>query len=214
VSLKLENLVKAIEEAKKAAKPRRFIQSYELIIKLKDVDTKQPENRFSELVVLPHPPARKLSKVAVIADGDMALKAREAGADLVITREELEKIAGSKKEAKKIAKSFDAFLAQADLMPIVGRLIGRYLGPRGKMPQPVLPSVDLKALIDRVKKSVRVRLRDQPLIMCRVGTEDQSPKEVAENTMAVLNFVLSKFKMQNIDRVYLKLTMGPPVRVV
>jgi len=214
VSLKLENFVKAVDEAKKTAKPRRFVQSYELIIKLKDVDTKQPENRFSELVALPCPPARKLSKVAVIADGDMALKAREAGADLVITREELEKIAGSKKEAKKIARSFDAFLAQADLMPLVGRLIGRYLGPRGKMPQPVPSSADLKALIDRVKRSVRVRLRDQPLIMCRVGTEDQSPKEVAENAMTVLNFILNRFKPQNIERVYVKLTMGPPVRVV
>jgi len=214
VSLRMESLVKAIEEAKKIAKPRRFVQSYELIIKLRDVDTKRPENRFSELVALPNPPPRKLSKVAVIADGDMALKAREAGADLVITREELEKIAGSKKEAKKVAKAFDAFLAQADLMPVVGRLIGRYLGPRGKMPQPVPPSADLKAFIDRAKRSVRVRLRDQPLIMCRIGAEDQNPKEVAENAMAVLNFLLNRFKPQNIERVYVKLTMGPPVRVV
>lgn len=214
MSFDLRNLEKAIEEAKKLAKPRRFVQSYELIIKLRDVDTKQPENRFSELVVLPHPPARKLSKVAVIAEGDMALKARDAGADFVIARDDLEKLAGSKKDAKKIVKSFDVFLAQADLMPLVGRLIGRYLGPRGKMPQPIPPSADVKAFIDRARRCVRVKLRDQPLIMCRIGTEEQNAREVAENAMAVVNFLLSKFRPQNIERVYVKLTMGPPVRVV
>jgi len=214
MSLDLKNLEKAIEEARKLAKPRRFVQSYELIVKLRDVDTKQPENRFSELIALPHPPARKLSKVAVIAEGDMALKARDAGADFIMTREDLEKVASSKKDAKKIVKSFNVFLAQADLMPLVGRLMGRYLGPRGKMPQPVPPSADVKTFIDRAKRSVRVKLRDQPLIMCRIGTEDQSAKEVAENAMAVMNFLLSKFKPQNVERVYVKLTMGPPVKVV
>lgn len=214
MSLDLKSLEKAVEEAKKLAKPRRFVQSYELIIKLRDVDTKQPENRFSELIALPYPPPNKPSKVAVIAAGDLALKARESGADLVLTREDLEKIAANKKEAKKIAKTYDAFLAQADLMPLVGRLLGRYLGPRGKMPQPVPPTADIKVLIDRAKRSVRARLRDQPLVMCRVGSEIQSPREVAENAMSVINFLLSRFKPYNIERVYIKLTMGPPVRVV
>jgi len=92
--------------------------------------------------------------------------------------------------------------------------MGRYLGPRGKMPQPVPPSADVKTFIERAKRSVRVKLRDQPLIMCRIGTEDQSAKEVAENAMAVMNFLLSKFKPQNVERVYVKLTMGPPVKVM
>lgn len=213
MSVRLENLLKAVEEAKKISEPRRFIQSYEIVVKLKDVDVKQPSNRFSELISLPHFSHKKLSKVAVIAEGDMILKAREAGADIIISREELEKISANKKEAKKLAKSYDVFLAQADLMPHVGRLLGRYLGPAGKMPQPLPPSADVKAIIDRAKRSVRVRLRDQPQIMCRIGSEDQPAKEVAENAVAILNFLLNRFKPQNIEKIYVKLTMGPPVKV-
>lgn len=213
MSVEVEALVKAIEEAKKLAKPRRFTQSYELIVKLRDVDVRKPENRFVQLIALPNPPPNKLSKVAVIADGDMALRAREAGADAVITREELEKVAASKRDAKKLAKRYDVFIAQADMMPLVGRLLGRFLGPRGKMPQPVPPTVDIKPLIDRAKRSIRIRLRDQPQVMCRIGSEEQDPKEVAENAMAVLNFLLSRFRPYNVEKIYVKLTMGPPVRV-
>lgn len=214
MSVRLEELVKAIKDAKRISKPRRFAQGYELIVKLRDVDIKQPENRFSELVVLPNPPPQKLLKVAVIADGDMAIKAREAGAGIVVTREVLEKVSGNKKEVKKLVREYDVFLAQADMMPLIGRLLGRHLGPRGKMPTPLPPSADVRAAIDRVGRAVRVRLRDQPQVACRIGVETQDPKQVAENAIAVLNFLLNRFKPQNIERVYVKLTMGSPVRVV
>ena len=213
MSFRLDRIVKAVEEAKSKAKPRKFAQSYELIVKLRDVDVKQAENRFAELVSLPYPPPNKLSKVAVIAEGDLLLKAKEAGADTVLSRADIEKLASNKKEAKKLAKEYDVFLAQAELMPIVGRLLGRYLGPRAKMPQPVPPGADIKALIDRAKRSVRVKLRDQPQIMCRIGSELQSAKEVADNAAAILNFLLSRFKPHNLERIYIKLTMGPPVEV-
>jgi len=213
MSVNVSRLVEAIRKAKAAAKPRRFTQSYELIVKLRDVDVKQPENRFVELVRLPHPPPDKRLKVAVIAEGDLLLAAKDAGADAVLSRADIEKVAANKKEAKKLAKSYDVFLAQADLMPIVGRLLGRYLGPLAKMPLPVPPGTDLKSMIERTKSSVRVKLRDQPQVMCRIGSEAQSPEEVAENAAAVLNFLLSRFKPYNIERVYVKLTMGPPVEV-
>ncbi len=213
MSVKFEGLIEAIKKAREVSKPRKFIQSYELIVKLRDVDIKQPENRFSELIQLPNPPPKKLAKVAVIADGDMALKAREAGADAIITRDILEKIASSKKDAKKIARTYDVFIAQADLMPFVGRSLGRYLGPRGKMPQPVPSTADLKPLIERARRSVRVRIRDQPQVQCRIGSETQDPKEVGENALAVINFLLGRFKPHNIEKIYIKLTMGPPVKV-
>lgn len=213
MSVKVDRLVRAIEEAKSKAKSRRFTQSYEMIVKLRDVDVKKSENRFVELIVLPYPPPNKSSSVAVIAEGDLLLKAREAGADIVLSRADLEKIAASKKEAKKLAREYDVFLAQADLMPLVGRLLGRYLGPRAKMPQPILPGTDLVSAIGRAKGSVRIKLRDQPQIACRIGSEAQNSKEVAENATAVLNFLLNRFKPHNIERVYVKLTMGLPVEV-
>lgn len=214
MSLDLSKVAKAVEEAKRLAKPRKFAQSVELIIKLRDVDMKRPENRINMEVVLPHPPPEKLAKVAVIATGDLALKAREAKADMVITREDLEKAAANKRLARKLAKSVDFFLAQPDLMPVVGRYLGKYLGPRGKMPRPVPPSADIAAMIERYRKCIRIRTRDQPLVMCRVGLETQSPEEIAENIGAVVEALKTKFKIPyNVERMYVKLTMGPAVEV-
>lgn len=213
MSVPLDKLVSAIKEAKERSKPRRFKQSVELIIKLRDVDVKKPENRINMTVPLPHPPPNKLARVAVFATGDLALKAKEAGVDAVIDRDDIAKIASEKKEAKKIARSYDFFYAQPDMMPLIGRMLGRYLGPRGKMPEVLPPTADVKAMVDRAKRSIRLRIRDQPLVMCRIGTEDQSEKELAENASEVINALLRKFEPRNIERMYVKLTMGPPVEV-
>ncbi|HDI31420.1 MAG: 50S ribosomal protein L1 [Thermoprotei archaeon] len=213
MSVSIDRLASAIKEAKERSKPRRFKQGVELIVKLRDIDVKKPENRINVSVPLPHPPMSKLAKVAVFATGDLALKAKEAGVDAVIDKDEIAKIASEKKEAKKIARSYDFFYAQPDMMPLIGRMLGRYLGPRGKMPEVLPPTANVKAMIERAKRSVRLRIRDQPLVMCRIGTEDQSEKELAENANEVLNALLRKFEPRNIERVYVKLTMGPPVEV-
>nr|WP_225876063.1 50S ribosomal protein L1 [Infirmifilum lucidum] len=204
----------AIKKALEASpRKRRFKQSVEMIITLRDVDLKKPENRINTVVTLPYPPPSKLAGVVVIATGDVALKAREAGADLVIDRDELQKLSGDKKAIKKLAKKYDFFLAQTDLMVQVGRTLGRYLGPRGKMPQPIPPNVPVAPLIDRFKKSVRIRIKDDPVVMCRIGVEDQPVEHLAANAKAVLDELLKKFTHYNIDRIYFKLTMGRPVKL-
>lgn len=213
MSIPTERFVNAIKEAKEKSKPRRFKQSVELIIKLRDVDVKRPENRLNIGVPLPHPPPDKPAKVAVFATGDLALKAKEAGVDAVIDKDGVAKIASEKKEAKKVAKTYDFFYAQPDMMPLIGRYLGRYLGPRGKMPDVLPPTADVKALVERAKRSIRLRIRDQPLVMCKIGTEEQSEKELAENANEVINALLKKFELRNIERIYVKLTMGPPIKV-
>lgn len=211
--LQKDLLSEAIEEAKRRGKKRRFTQSVEMIITLRDVDIKQPQNRINIAVPLPYPPPNKLARVGVFATGDLALRAKEAGADIVLGREDIQKLAGDKKAAKKLAKSYDFFLAQTDLMPLVGRFLGRYLGPRGKMPQPVPPNAPIDALIQRFRRSIRIRVRNEPQIMCRIGTEDQPTEQLVANATAVINEVLKKFQPTNIDRIYFKLTMGPAVMV-
>ena len=213
MSFPLSKIGEAIREAKKKSKPRRFTQSVELIITFRDLDVKKPENRINLTVVLPHPPKNKRPKVAVIASGDLALRAREAGADLVIDREELAKIASDKKQIKKIASEYDFFFAQADLMPLVGRFLGRYLGPRGKMPTPVPPNVNISPFIERARRSIRLRMRNQPQVLCRVGSEDQPVEEILKNVEEVLNAITKRIDPRHINKVYVKLTMGPVVEV-
>ena len=211
--INFDAVLKALGEAKKLAKPRRFKQAIELIIKLRDVDVRKPENRFNQIVTLPHPPSKNI-KICVFGKGDFVLKAREAGADLVLTNEDIVKYGQDRRALRKLAKKFDFFIAEADLMPLIGRMLGPILGPRGKMPLPVPPRADVKPIIDRLRRSIRIRMRNQPLIMCKVGEEDMDPKHVVENINAVFEALSRKYKIPyNIEKVYLKLSMGPPVQV-
>lgn len=209
-----KNLLEAIKEAKERSRKKGFSQSIELIISLKGVDPKKSENRIQELIELPHPPGAENS-ICVFASGEMALKARRAGADLVMERSELETLMGDKKSQKKLAKSYNFFIAEAPLMPLVGRVLGTTLGPRGRMPTPVSPTASVEEQIESHRKMVLVRLRGQPVLQCRVGKEDTPPEQVAENVHAVLRRVEGRLRRgtKNIRSIRLKTTMGSPVKV-
>ncbi len=208
-----DNLVKAIEKAIQVAPKRNFKQSVDLIVVLRDVDVKSPGGRIRETVFLPNPPTKPV-KVCVVADGDMALRARNV-ADKVITREELQGMVGNRKAAKKLAEFCDWVLVRADLMPLAGRTLGPALGPRGKAPIPVPPNADIATLVERYRSAVRLRTKDQPQVMCRIGVEDMDPLEMAENALKVLQTLEGKLEnpRHNIHRVIVKLTMGPPIEV-
>ncbi|MEM1607034.1 MAG: 50S ribosomal protein L1, partial [Candidatus Bathyarchaeia archaeon] len=130
-------------------------------------------------------------------------------------REEIESLMGDKKRQRQIAKRFDSFIATAPLMPLVGRVFGAILGPRGKMPTPVPPTVDIEREVERHRRLVMVRTRGQPVLSCRVGTEDMSDDELIDNIEAVLSRIEGKLKrgIKNIASIYIKATMGPPVKV-
>ncbi|MEM2952668.1 MAG: 50S ribosomal protein L1 [Candidatus Bathyarchaeia archaeon] len=210
-----KTILAAVKEAKEKSEKRNFTQSVELILNLQDIDMKSPEGRLQENIELPHPPPEKANKICVIATGELALKAKKANADLVIDRAELEGLAGKKKELRKIADEYDFFVAEAPLMPLVGKILGATLGPRGKMPVPVPPTADIGNLLEKYRKTVVIRMRNQPIIQCRVGTESMKEEEIAENIQAVLRVLEGKLKrgMKNIKLVCIKTTMGAPVKI-
>lgn len=208
-----EKLRESIEKAIKYSTPRRFKQSVELIIVLRDIDPRSPEGRIREIVVLP----KGLGKdkiICVVADGAMAEKARESGAAKVITKPELEAL--DKKGAKKIAQQCDWVLVRTDLMAIAGRKLGPALGPRGKIPVPVPPAADISVLIKRYKSAVLLRNKDQPQLMTRIGTEDMNTDDLVENAQTILSLLETKLPngANNIAKIVVKTTMGPPVEVV
>ena len=210
-----KTILAAVKEAKGKAGKRNFVQSIELILNLQDIDMKSTDGRLQENIELPFPPPRKANKICIIATGELALKAKKANADLIIDKDQLESLAGKKKDLRKIANEYDFFLAEAPLMPLVGKVFGAVLGPRGKMPIPIPPTANIESLIDKYRKTVSVRLRNQPVIQCRVGTEDMKDEEIAENIQAVLRAVEAKLKrgIKNIKFVYLKTTMGNTVKI-
>ncbi|MEM2341487.1 MAG: 50S ribosomal protein L1 [Candidatus Bathyarchaeia archaeon] len=214
MSIERKYLKEALKELREKTPKRNFNQSIELIINLQDVDISKPENRIQEVIELPHSPRKKIS-VCVFASGDAALRARKAGADMVLEREEIESLAGDKKRQRQIAKQMNSFIATAPLMPIVGKIFGAILGPRGKMPTPIPPTADIEREIERHKRLVMVRTRGQPVLSCRVGTEDMSDEELIDNIDAVIKRVEGKLKrgIKNIASIYVKASMGPPVKV-
>ena len=210
-----KTILKAVNEAKGNAGKRKFTQSIEFILTLKDIDMKSPEGRIQEVIELPHSIPNKQNKICVIASGELALKAKKAKADRIMDKSELEGLAGKKQELRKIANEYDVFLVEAPLMPSVGKILGPALGPRGKLPVPVPPAADISGLIEKHRKTVRVRMRNQPILQCRVGTESMKEEEIADNIQAVLRVIEGKLKrgIKNIDYAYIKTSMGKPIKI-
>lgn len=207
-----QQIAAALEKAKKDSKKRNFTQSIDLVVTLRNIDLKKPENRINELFELPNPLPKPV-KICVIASGALAVNAKKAGADEVIDKETLEKLGGDKKAAKKLAKEFDFFIAEAPLMPLVGKTLGSILGPHGKMPTPVPPNAPIEPILAKHRKMIRLRIKDQPVIQCRIGSEDMPTEKVVENIQAVLTRLETRLEkgMKNIHQIQIKTTMGPPV---
>ena len=206
-----EAVKKVIEESK----PRNFTQSIDVVITIKDLDVNKPENRLDEEVLLPNGRGKDV-KIAFIAEGELAYQAEKAGADLVINKEQLEAYGKNRAQAKKVANSYDFFVAQSDLMPTVGRFLGPVLGPRKKMPKPIPASANPEVILGRLKSTVKVRVKDQPIVQSIVGSEDMTEAQIAENVDAILDVLdrnLEKGQKQ-IKALYIKTTMGPVTRVI
>jgi len=210
-----QEILEAVKKAKDESKPRNFTQSVDVVINIKDLDVKKPENRIDEEVFLPKGRGKEV-KIAFIADGELAVQAKNAGADLVITKSELEDMGKNRKDAKKIANQYNFFVAQADLMPLVGRFLGPVLGPRKKMPKPVPANAKPDPILERLKSTVKIRIKDQPVIQAMVGSHEMDDEMIAENIEAVLGILdrnLEKGRNQ-IKSMYVKTSMGPVVKVI
>src|SRR5713226_8899117 len=148
-----QQLAELVKKGKEQSKETKFTQSVEVMITLKDVDPKKTDLNINEIVYLAHPMAKK-STICFIGSGDLAVRARNAKADLVIDPSQLENYGGSKRDSKKLARSYDFFLADTALMPRIGKVLGQALGPKGKIPTPVPPNAPVEALIQRMRTAI------------------------------------------------------------
>jgi large subunit ribosomal protein L1 len=182
-------------------------------VNLRDVDMSVPANRINEEVILPKGRGKK-QRVAVIGSGEMVLKARGV-ADMVIQPEEIESIADDKRGARKMVRGIDFFIAEAPLMPTIGKRLGVFLGPPGKMPRPVPPGSDPSGLVESLRDTVRVRSRDKNVVHIPVGSTKMTPEDVTANILEVVRRIEAKTPRGpgNIESVYVKTTMGPSVRL-
>jgi large subunit ribosomal protein L1 len=212
-----KTFIEAIQ-ALKALPKRKFKQTYDFIVNLKQLDLKKPEEQVETWVKLPFDKGKPIKIGALV--GPELQEAAKANCDLVIMHDKFPSYAANKKEVKKIAGQYDYFIAQANIMPDVAKTFGRVFGPRGKMPNPkagcvVPPNANLKALAETLRKTIKVSAKLQPSVKVMVGKEDMPDEQIADNMLAVYSSVLQKLPQEknNIKTVMLKLSMSQPVTI-
>ncbi len=207
-----KKLADAINKALEDKGKRKFAQSLELVINTRGIDFSKSENRVNVDVVLPKGKGGKELKAAVIAEEAVGNQAKKAGAELVISPNELPAYAESAK-IKDLAENY-FLLAEPKLMAAVAKSLGQYLGKRGKLPKPIVG--DIKGLLQRSRDSIRIVTKGRylPVLQAFIGTENMTADDLVENAEAVYEAVKGKIGGDgNVKSVYVKLTMGRPVKV-
>jgi len=190
---------------------RKFKQTVDLTINFTGIDVEDAKYKLNLNVLIPKGRGKSV-EVGVFAEGDMNVRAKEVSKH-VYSRADIDSLSKNRREMRRIAGDCYAFIAQADLMPAVGKGWGIVLAPRGKMPQPVPPTVDLKPVVERIRNSVRVKTKKSPTIHIPVGTEDMSADDLTANITAVLSAIGRQISEENIRSAFVKTTMSPVVRL-
>merc|ERR1711865_305215 len=191
---------------------RKFLETVELQIGLKDYDT-QRDKRFAGTIKLPHVPRPRM-KICVLGDASHCEKAQKANIPFKSV-EDLKKLNKNKKLVKKLAQQFDAFLASQPLIPQIPRLLGPGLNKAGKFPTLLGTNDDLEGKVKEIRSQVKFQLKKVLCMGVAVGNVNMTPDELRQNSLMAINFLVSLLKKNwnNIKRLHIKSTMGKPFAV-
>jgi len=189
----------------------KFDASVELAIRL-NLDTKQADQQLRGALVLPNGTG-KTKKVLVLAKGEQAKVAKEAGADYVGDADLLTKI------EKENWFDFDIIVATPEMMPALGKL-GKVLGPKGLMPNPKTGTVTIdtaKAVADVKKGRIEYRTDSFGNVHIIIGKVSFTDQQLLENLVAFISLILkvkpSTVKGEYVKNISLSTTMGPGVKI-
>ena len=189
----------------------KFDETIELHVRL-GVEPRQADQQVRGVLVLPNGTG-KTKRVLVIAKGERADIAKDAGADYVGAEEMIQKIQTEN------WFDFDVVITTPDMMGVVGR-IGKILGPKGLMPNPKSGTVtmDVAKAISEVKAGkVEYRLDKTAIIHCPIGRKSFGKEKLGENFTALMDAIIkakpAAAKGQYIKSVTVASTMGPGVKV-
>jgi len=205
-----------ITEMREASKARKFTQTVELQVALKDYDPAR-DKRFTGTVRLPNIP-RPNMKICLIADQKHQDEAKALGIPglEVTSMDNLKKFNKDKKQIKKWAKQYTLLLATDNLVKKIPVVLGPVLNRIGMFPQPVSHEVKLDTKINDVRASIKWQLKKVTCLNVAAGNETMNDEELRQNIMMGLNFLASLLKKQwhNIKSVNIKTTMGKSVKIL
>jgi len=214
--LSADTLIEAVEAVLKhsAEKKRNFTETVELQIALKNYDPVK-DKRFSGVVRLPIAPKNKFT-VCIIGDAKDIDRAKAAGVPSM-SQDDLKKLKKDKKLVKKLANSYDCFLASATLVRMIPRLIGPGLNKAGKFPAVLGPNEDINEKVANQKASIKFQLKAKKALCLGVAVANVGMKQddVEANITLAINFMVSLLSKnwQQVKRLYIKSTMSPAHRI-
>ena len=205
--------VEAIKQAKESDKEHKFTHAIEMITVFRDIDVKKGF-ALNETVQLPNK-MNKPAQVCIMASGDMGTKAKKANADRVMNEEEITKIGSNKRESRKFINKYDFFLADTKLMPIIGKVLGQLLGPRGKMPTPIPFNASIESFLERFMDSIKIRTKGSLSLSCKIGDETMDDDALASNANTIISSIEKKLPngSKNIKKIMFKTTMGKVIQI-
>ena len=207
---KLYTVEEAFELVEKLPK-RKFDETVELHVRL-GVDSRNADQQVRGTVVLPNGTGKTV-RVLVIAKGDKAKEAMDAGADFVGAEEMITKIQNEN------WFEYDVIGTTPDMMGVIGR-IGKVLGPKGLMPNPKSGTItmDVKKAVQDIKAGkVEYRLDKTNITHLAIGKVSFGPQKLKENYTAIMDALVkakpAAAKGQYIKGIALTTTMGPGIKV-
>ena len=207
---KLYTVEEAFELVEKLPK-RKFDETVELHVRL-GVDSRNADQQVRGTVVLPNGTGKTV-RVLVIAKGDKAKEAMDAGADFVGAEEMITKIQNEN------WFEYDVIVTTPDMMGVIGR-IGKILGPKGLMPNPKSGTItmDVKKAVQDIKAGkVEYRLDKTNITHLAIGKVSFGPQKLKENYTAIMDALVkakpAAAKGQYIKGIALTTTMGPGIKV-
>jgi large subunit ribosomal protein L1 len=212
----IKTVTQKITEAREASKQRNFVQTFDLIINLQNLDLRKPEHKVDLGISLECQAKDKKYKVAAIVDH--AISGAEKVFDKVIYNDELAALKGNMQEIRKITHGYDKFVVQVNVMPQFAQVLGRYLGPMNKMPSPKLgmvinPKTDLEELYAKLQKVALLQTKKNLVLQVAIGSEKEKDEVIAKNIVHIREALIHALPghENNLKDIRLKLTMGNSV---
>ncbi len=192
---------------------RKFKQSVELAINFKALDFSRQDNRLNIEVLLPNGKG-KVRKIGIFAsDKSLIAEAEKNGIEVIRDTE----IPSTASDSARMSNLLNyELVAQPNLMPVIAKSMGQFLGPRNRMPKPLLGNVNISNLVNELNRRIVLRSKGKylPTIHCVVGTEDMEPVKLDANIKEVIGAITRKVGQNHIKSVYVKLTMSKPLRLM
>ena len=207
-----EQIAKGIEDALANRKKRKFIESMDFQVMLRDYDPDK-DKRFNSATTLNHNVKSGL-KVCLIGTIGHVEEAKENGYEGVLV-DDLKKFNNEPKLIKKWARKFDCILVSESKNKDVTKMVGRYITSIGKLPVTISEKEKVKDKVNELLKTIRFRVKKVPWLAQSFGIDTLAQEDLRQNLTKSVNFLVSLLPKgwQNIKTIHIKTSMGKPVQL-